>query len=40
MPPPISQQGSRTGLIATLVISIVVLMVAVIMWIYTNTQTR
>ncbi len=38
MPPPMAQQGSRTGLIATLVIFVVLFMVAVIMWIYTNTQ--
>lgn len=36
--PPINQQGSRTGLIATMVIAIVLLMVTLIMWIYTNTQ--
>jgi hypothetical protein len=36
--PPINQQGSRAGLIATLIAFIVLFMVAVIMWMYTNTN--
>lgn len=36
--PPVNQQGSKAGLIASLIISVILLMVAVIMTITTNTD--
>ena len=38
--PPINQQGSRAGLVATLVAFVVLFLVAVIMWIYEGTQLQ
>jgi hypothetical protein len=38
--PPINQQGSRAGLVATLVVFVVLFLVAVIMWIYEGTQLQ
>jgi hypothetical protein len=38
MPPPMSNQGSRAGLITSLIVSIVLLMVCLVMFIYSNAE--
>jgi Skp family chaperone for outer membrane proteins len=38
--PPINQQGSRAGLVATLVVFVVLFLIAAIMWIYESTEVQ
>jgi hypothetical protein len=40
MPPPISPQGSRTGLVTALVVFVILFVTTTILWIYENAERR